>query len=226
MTSETVQAAQQLLAERERVGLAKYGTTVDRKDLRPGDWLKHAIEEASDLLLYLISLQRELGGRTPDSELPTLSSFAGAAPDAMTIEDHAARAARWANAPAAATHLAQDANGSCWFFYGKPVLECDAWFEQSGWLRAGHNILGRVACEPRPQAAVDPERAAYLKRWEAAPEWAQFVAEDDDGQAEWFERKPRNHIVLGWHVEQGRMQAAPTSILGSVRCEPRPEVQP
>ena len=47
--SETVQAAQRLLADREIVGLAKYGATVDRTDLQAGDWLQHAIEEASDL---------------------------------------------------------------------------------------------------------------------------------------------------------------------------------
>jgi hypothetical protein len=58
--SETVQAAQRLLAERERVGLVKYGTTVDRTDLQAGDWLQHAIEEASDLLLYLIRLQKTM----------------------------------------------------------------------------------------------------------------------------------------------------------------------
>jgi len=60
MVSETVQAAQRLLAERERVGLVKYGTTVDRTDLQAGDWLQHAIEEASDLLLYLIRLQQTM----------------------------------------------------------------------------------------------------------------------------------------------------------------------
>lgn len=60
MTSETVQAAQRLLAEREAVGLKKYGTTVDRADLKPRQWLRHAIEEASDLLLYLMRLEQTM----------------------------------------------------------------------------------------------------------------------------------------------------------------------
>ncbi len=160
-TSETVQAAQRLLAERERVGLAKYGTTVDRTDLQAGDWLQHAIEEASDLLLYLIRLQQTMGGRTPDSEIATLSGLAGAAPDAMTLEeqaasDRAAYLARWANAPAEATHLAQDTGGLCNWFEREPICDYDGQFER--WSEGGRgwgaptNALGRVACEPRPLA--------------------------------------------------------------------------
>ena len=52
--SQTVQAAQQLLAEREVVGLAKYGTTVDRTDLTKEQWLQHLIEELADGLLYAL----------------------------------------------------------------------------------------------------------------------------------------------------------------------------
>lgn len=135
--SKTVQAAQRLLAERERVGVAKYGTTVDRTDLSPEQWLQHAIEEASDLLLYLIRLKQTM--------------------------------------------------------------------------------------QPAPaSSAGDPDRAAHLKRWESAPDWAQWLGEDDDGAAAWFDRKPRNHIIVGWHIEDGRAEPAPRGILGSVRCEPRP----
>jgi len=39
--------------QREAAGIAKYGTTVDREDLSRLDWLRHAQEEAMDLVLYL-----------------------------------------------------------------------------------------------------------------------------------------------------------------------------
>lgn len=164
--SETVQAAQRLLAERERVGLAKYGTTVDREDLSPEQWLQHAIEEASDLLLYLLRLQQTMGGRTPDSELATLSGLAGAAPDATTLEeqadaDRAAYLARWVNAPEWAEWLCEDELGVCRWSSGKPEKVAGGWMveifaeiEDEAWriVADEHHLLGRVACEPRPAA--------------------------------------------------------------------------
>jgi len=38
----------------------KYGTTMERDDLTPLDWLKHAQEEAMDLAVYLEKLMQEL----------------------------------------------------------------------------------------------------------------------------------------------------------------------
>jgi hypothetical protein len=136
--SDTVQAAQRLLAERERVGLAKYGTTVDRTDLQAGDWLQHAIEEASDLLLYLIRLRERIMREKEDA-------------------DRAAYLARWANAPAEATHLVQDDDGFCRWSAGYPEPVAGGWIvnlpflANTGWASAGQNLLGRVACEPRPE---------------------------------------------------------------------------
>lgn len=174
--SDTVQAAQRLLAERERVGLAKYCTTVDRTDLQAGDWLQHAIEEASDLLLYLIRLQQMMP-RTPDSDLPTLSSFAGIAPvtdfnlytsplsaPAAAPEDaeRAAYLARWKDAPEWAQWLAQDPDGRCDFFESMPAQdERGVWklpsaidFYPGSERYAGHNLLGPFRCEPRPVQGV------------------------------------------------------------------------
>lgn len=45
---------------RSRMGIKKYGVTMDRTDLKPGDWVKHAQEEAMDLIVYLEKLEREL----------------------------------------------------------------------------------------------------------------------------------------------------------------------
>lgn len=46
--------------ERSRVGIAKYGTTLDRKDLKPEDWVNHIQEELMDAILYTQRLRREL----------------------------------------------------------------------------------------------------------------------------------------------------------------------
>lgn len=150
MTSETVRAAQRLLAERERFGLAKYGTTVDRTDLQAADWLQHAIEEASDLLLYLIRLRQTLQA-TPvtDFNLYTSPAVQAMQPAPAAAPEDAERAAyleRWANAPEWADELCQNLSGVCrWvreYSYGR----------QSQY--AGHNILGSVLCEPRPVQGV------------------------------------------------------------------------
>ena len=42
---------------RSNVGIEKYGTTLDREDLTPLEWLKHAQEEAMDFTLYLEKLK-------------------------------------------------------------------------------------------------------------------------------------------------------------------------
>ncbi len=41
------------IKQRAEVGLNKYGVTMDRTDLTPLEWLKHAQEEAMDLSVYL-----------------------------------------------------------------------------------------------------------------------------------------------------------------------------
>ena len=45
---------------RSDVGIAKYGTTVDRNDLSVLDWLKHLQEELMDATLYIEKLSKEL----------------------------------------------------------------------------------------------------------------------------------------------------------------------
>jgi hypothetical protein len=46
--------------QRSRIGQAKYGTTLDRTDLKPLDWIQHAQEELMDGILYLEKLKNEL----------------------------------------------------------------------------------------------------------------------------------------------------------------------
>ena len=45
--------------ERSEVGIKKYGTTLDRKDLTTLDWINHAQQEAMDFVLYLEKLKKE-----------------------------------------------------------------------------------------------------------------------------------------------------------------------
>jgi hypothetical protein len=71
------------------------------------------------------------------------------------------------------------------------------------------------------------DRAAYLARWANAPEWAQWLAQDDDGWCFWFSGKPYQHEILGWCLgHPGENKTAGYNLLGRVACEPRPEVQP
>ena len=45
--------------ERSRIGIEKYGTTLDRKDLTLYEWLEMAKQEAMDFTLYLQRVQNE-----------------------------------------------------------------------------------------------------------------------------------------------------------------------
>lgn len=48
------------LLRRSEVGIKKYNTTLDRKDLSLRDWLNHAYEECLDQSAYLKRAIREL----------------------------------------------------------------------------------------------------------------------------------------------------------------------
>jgi hypothetical protein len=45
---------------RAELGMKKYGTNLDRKDLQVGDWIKHVQEELMDAVLYLEKLSQEV----------------------------------------------------------------------------------------------------------------------------------------------------------------------
>lgn len=48
-----VEAVRSDLLNRSQIGIAKYGTTLDRTDLSLRDWLQHAYEETLDKANYL-----------------------------------------------------------------------------------------------------------------------------------------------------------------------------
>jgi hypothetical protein len=53
-----VQAVIKSFLERSALGHKKYGTTLDRTDLKPLDWIKHAQEELMDGIIYLEKLKK------------------------------------------------------------------------------------------------------------------------------------------------------------------------
>jgi len=56
-------------AERSELGRKKYGTTLDRTDLRTRDWIIHAQEELMDGILYLEKLKRSFPLDEPVNEI-------------------------------------------------------------------------------------------------------------------------------------------------------------
>lgn len=55
-----VQSVVKRFLERSTVGQKKYGTTLDRTDLKTLDWIQHAQEELMDGILYLERLKKEM----------------------------------------------------------------------------------------------------------------------------------------------------------------------
>jgi hypothetical protein len=207
--SETVQAAQRLLAERERFGLAKYGTTVDRTDLQAGDWLQHAIEEASDLLLYLIRLQQTM--RPAPAAAPEFIIAPIVCPG--TPDAHTMTLKIGAQSFRICGGLDFDTRGDA------------EW--TAGQLRSALESMGQPATKEQASAAPeDAERAAYLARWKDAPEWAQWLSQDLDGRCDFWEVEPFLFAGGEWvsgneepvHIDRQVTE----NLLGSVRCEPRP----
>ncbi len=44
----------QMIAERQKLGIAKYGTTVADNPLSLREWLQHALEESLDMSVYIM----------------------------------------------------------------------------------------------------------------------------------------------------------------------------
>ena len=55
-----VEAVRQMLLERSRAGLNKYGVTTERKDLSLLDWLQHLQEELCDAAVYVEAIKRQV----------------------------------------------------------------------------------------------------------------------------------------------------------------------
>lgn len=60
MKDTIVEAVIEQLNNRSKIGINKYGVTLDRTDLSTLEWIQHAQEEAMDLCLYLEKIKQEL----------------------------------------------------------------------------------------------------------------------------------------------------------------------
>lgn len=55
-----VEEVREDLDSRSQIGIKKYNTTLDRKDLNTSDWIQHAYEECLDMALYLKRVKNDL----------------------------------------------------------------------------------------------------------------------------------------------------------------------
>lgn len=55
-----VEELRTMLLQRSQAGINKYGTTLDRTDLKPSEWCQHALEEALDFAGYILRLKKDL----------------------------------------------------------------------------------------------------------------------------------------------------------------------
>lgn len=60
MKDQIVEQIKEKFDERSEIGIAKYGTTLERGDLSLLDWLSHLQEELMDATLYIQKLKNEL----------------------------------------------------------------------------------------------------------------------------------------------------------------------
>lgn len=58
----------EMIAARQRLGIAKYGTTVAGNPLVLRQWLQHAMEEALDQAIYLARSIEELDKQSDDGK--------------------------------------------------------------------------------------------------------------------------------------------------------------
>lgn len=59
-------------AKRSALGIAKYGTTLDRDDLTTLDWIQHTQEELMDAVLYLEKLKQTVLDKILDDSIDGL----------------------------------------------------------------------------------------------------------------------------------------------------------
>lgn len=117
----------------------------------------------------------------------------------------------------------------------RDLAECPARFDEPGCGEpapaAAHENAERGLSPDFRQAlqesietriSEDAERAAYLERWKDAPEWAQWLAEDKDGECGWYGSKPSFGGVLWYPQPASSYCRAGAFMLRSFRCEPRP----
>lgn len=66
-----VQSVIQQFIERSKMGKEKYGTDLDRTDLKTKDWIQHAQEELMDGILYLEKLKKTITNQPQNIQTQT-----------------------------------------------------------------------------------------------------------------------------------------------------------
>jgi len=66
MPDSIVAAVVASFLQRSELGQKKYGTTLDRTDLKTLDWVQHVQEELMDAILYLERLKKEFNHLSED----------------------------------------------------------------------------------------------------------------------------------------------------------------
>lgn len=69
-TDSIVAAVIKKFQERSDLGQKKYGTTLDRTDLKTLDWIQHAQEELMDGILYLEKLKQSFTHHPQEDTVP------------------------------------------------------------------------------------------------------------------------------------------------------------
>jgi hypothetical protein len=60
MQDSIVNEIREMLLQRSQTGIKKYGTTLDRTDLKPSNWCQHLLEELLDASGYVLRLKKDL----------------------------------------------------------------------------------------------------------------------------------------------------------------------
>jgi hypothetical protein len=98
----------------------------------------------------------------------------------------------WDRAPEWARFWARDPDGAAWFYELKP--EWDETYQEWGVAggMAGHDrsLEHSLASLSERPAGVEPEPVPEID-WSRAPDWARYVAMDEDGEWYWYGLRPR-----------------------------------
>ena len=73
MKDSIVSSVRKDLKQRSKLGIKKYGVTLDRKDIDLKGWLQHAYEECLDQALYLKRSIEEIETKELECRIPTVS---------------------------------------------------------------------------------------------------------------------------------------------------------
>lgn len=106
----------------------------------------------------------------------------------------------WKDAPPWANFLAMNENGKWYWFTKRPTDLSTGWAAGGPASYAGHTSTWRQTLETRPK--IEPD-------WNTAPEWANYLVQDRDGDWWWYEFLPLPiEATSEWLPTRGNFQKA------------------